>query len=157
LSAANTYGGLTTIRKGRVIADNPQALGGTDNGTIVDAGAALLVQADVNGEPLFLNGDGVASAGALESTTRFNIYSGPITLQTNSPIGVDAGSQLTITNSNPSTDAITDGSNTFNLTKVGGGTLTLAHSTAYHGSTVVKKGILQLRDPLALASSSDTQ
>ena len=61
LSGANTYLGVTDIQQGVLIVDNPQALGATSAGTIVEAGTALQMEQSISGEPLTLNGDGPAA------------------------------------------------------------------------------------------------
>src|SRR5262249_55370113 len=80
--------------------------------------------------------------------SNFNTYSGPITLKTNSTIGVDSGSRLTITG------GITDGAGTFDLTKELTGQLVLRSANTYDGTTKVFQGALQVADPLALGSTT---
>jgi autotransporter-associated beta strand protein len=158
LSGANTYSGLTEVAQGNLIANNPQALGGTVNGTVVDPGAALQVESSVNGEPLLLNNDGPTAGfnghntGSLESISGDNTYSGLITLNTDVTIGVDSGSTLTITNT------ITGA---HNIVKELTGTLALADDNSpaahgYTGATYVYQGALAIENSKALASSTGT-
>src|ERR1043166_7430977 len=90
--------------------------------------------------------------GALESVSNNNIYDGAITLQSNTTIGVDAGSSLTI--NSPGT--ITDGVNTFSLTKEGLGTLTLNSANSYGGGTFINQGALIVSNNNALGSAGAT-
>ncbi len=102
LGGANTYGGVTDIAQGILIADNFQALGSTAHGTVVEPGTALELESSIDQEPLTLYGDGpnvpdeiggiINSpngvpalfnghyTGALESVANTNTYEGPITL-----------------------------------------------------------------------------
>jgi large repetitive protein len=158
LSGTNTYGGVTLIKQGVLSVRNPQALGDPGNGTFVDPSdpanfpAALELQSSVSLEPLFLKYDGVPfnghNTGALRNVSNNNTYSGPITLQTNVTIGVDSGSQLTVTG------VIDDGANTFTLTKELPGTLVLAHANTYDGTTFVNQGALRVMDPQGLGSTA---
>src|SRR5262249_42026390 len=159
-AGANTYGGVTLIQQGVLIAENTMALGDPVNGTFVNPTdptnfpAALELESSIAGEPLFLMDDGVPFnghfTGALRNISNNNTYSGPITLQTNSTIAVDSGSQLTISN------AIGDGvGNVFTLTKELTGTLVLAFANTYHGTTFVHEGALRVADGGALGSTTN--
>jgi autotransporter-associated beta strand protein len=168
LSGSNTYSGLTDIKQGVLIVNNPQALGANPStpgnaglGTVVENGAALQLESSITGEPLTLNGDGPQpgfnghNTGSLESIANNNTYSGNITLATNVTIGVDSGSTLTITGTIGETPAGTH----FNLTKELTGTLILddlAGNNTYTGATLVYQGALQLESSGALFGSSST-
>src|SRR5205823_5385139 len=123
--------GLTKIDEGVLIAQNPSALGENPSngglGTIVKAGTALQLQSDLIGEPIELSGDGFSYnghfAGALRNTSNNNTYTGTITLKTNSTIGVDSGTTLTINATG--TGKIDDGFSSFSLTKESTGTMVL--------------------------------
>ena len=126
-AGANTYGGQTVVQQGALIIDNPLALSGIN--TVVTTGAALELESSVsNQQPITLNGDGIPvnghNSGALVSIANNNTYNGTITLNSNSTIGVDSGSTLTI----------------------GGGTGTITNSTG-NKYTLVKEltGTLGLR------------
>jgi autotransporter-associated beta strand protein len=163
----------TFVKEGVLTVENPLALGASTTGTVVSKGAGLYLQSDVSGEPLTLNGDGIPfnghNTGSLRSVSNFNTYSGNITLATSTTIGVDSGSQLTITGT------IVDGANppippgggvqggpddavvtppTHSLTKELTGTLilnpTAAGGNTYAGGTIVEQGALNIRQPLAL-------
>jgi autotransporter-associated beta strand protein len=156
LSGGNIYTGPTVIQEGALVADNAMALGSTASPTYVQPTdpvhfpAALEVESSILGEPLFLSGDGIPFnghfRGALDSVSNNNVYSGPITLLTNSTIGVESGSILAITNT------IDDNFSNLNLTKESTGTLILAHANTYSGTTFVNQGALQITDPQALGT-----
>jgi fibronectin-binding autotransporter adhesin len=128
------------------------AYGNSGNKYTVSSGAAMELmgagnQSNATGT-ITLNGTGIGSNGALRSISGTNgiTNGGSIVLNTDSSIGVDAGS-LSIAN------AISGASK--NLTKVGAGTLTLS-STAntYSGETIIKAGTLKLNAANTIDSSS---
>ena len=103
----------------------------------MDAGAALLLDLDplhtgapqtVANEPVWLNGTGVAptNTGALENVSGTNTWTGSVTLQTSSSIGVDTGTQLTV--SGIVQDPPTVPTPPATLTKVDPGTLIFTNS-----------------------------
>ena len=108
LSGTNKYGGLTDVASGVLGVNNPDALGTfrpggsitEQGGTIVQDGATLQMQEDLEAEPIVLNGDGVDpglnghNVGALRNVSGDNTYTGVLTLGSNATIGVDSGSQL---------------------------------------------------------------
>jgi large repetitive protein len=154
-AGANTYGGLTIVQQGVLIVDNPTALGatGANQGTIVEAGAALDLESNLDAEPIQLNGDGIVyqghNTGALDNISNNNSYDGVITLDSNTTIGVNSGSSLTLAYPG----SITDGANSFNLTKELAGTLILQTADSYHGQTQVDQGVLNIQNSAALGST----
>lgn len=139
LSGANSYTGPTLVQAGRVLVGANNALGVTPGGTVISNGAALGLQ-NVNytaAEPLTLHGAGVGGSGALYAASGHNTFGGPITLATDTTLGVDSGLSLTLNN------AISGGGS---LTKTGAGTLTFAGPTpnTYGGNTVINQGLLTL-------------
>jgi autotransporter-associated beta strand protein len=157
LSGANTYGGVTEVQEGALIVHNPLALGGTANGTIVDAGAALELQSSVIAEPLFLSGDGIAfnghNTGALRNVSNNNVYAGPITLETNTTIGVDSGSTLVISGSIGKDVNI---QSALGFTKELTGLLVLTSANTYDGPTDINQGAIQAQNGLALGPAGST-
>ena len=87
----------------------------------------------------------MSSGGALRNISSNNTWSGPITLQSNSSVGVDAD-QLTISG------AI---SGAFTLTKVGPGTLTLTNSSNSYNNTIVNGGFLLISNVAALPAGAN--
>lgn len=152
LSGSNTYGGVTTIANGVIVANNPNALGGSNNGTIVTAGTALQLVNSIIDEPLELYGHGPAGGlnghftGALENLANNNVYSGPILLRTDSTIGVNTGSQLTVS-------GVISDDGIRSLSKELTGTLVLSGANSYDGTTFINQGALRVEHNLALGSS----
>ena len=166
LGGANTYAGLTDVQQGNLVVQNPSALGvGTGTGglgTVVSSGAALELASSLGDEPITLNGNGILPpynghyTGALVNVSNFNTYTGTITLNTNSTIGVQAG-QLTIASVNPF--GIVDGgtpTTAYSLDKEGGAQLVLASPDSYQGNTTISTGILDIENASALGMGTTT-
>lgn len=158
LPTANTYAGVTDILDGVIIVHNPQALGSAASPTIVDSSffpnTALDLQSDLANEPIMLKGNGVPFnghfSGGLRNLSNNNIYTGTLTLLTDSTIGVDSGSSLTISG----TGIITNDGLNRSLTKELTGTLVLTTANAYNGSTFINQGVLQIQNSKAMGTSS---
>src|SRR5207247_3185044 len=97
------------------------------------------LESDLQLEPVVLNGNGIQppfnghNTGALRNISGNNTYTGPLTLATDSTIGVDTGTSLTI-GSHPNlagTGNITDNGADLALTKELTGTLIPAGQTFY--------------------------
>ncbi len=141
------------------------AYGSVVGGTVVTSGAALQLLANLNssdpniGEPLFLYGNGVDKnghyGGALENVSNNNTYNGVITLATNSTIGTDSGSALSIVSPGGITD-LRGAAGTFSLTKEGTGSLTIATADTYEGNTFVNQGDLNIQNNTALGGNNAT-
>ena len=132
--SANDYSGATTVAGGTLAVSANSALGTTAAGTTV-TNATLDFQ-DVNystTEAITLNG------GTIATSTGTSTFAGGVTLGANSTFSV-GGTQLT------QSGAITDGGNSFGITKSGNGTLTLSGASAntYTGLTTVSGGTLNL-------------
>ncbi|MBI2808901.1 MAG: Ig-like domain repeat protein [Planctomycetes bacterium] len=159
LAAPSIYGGDTIVQEGNLVVRDPDALGLPGKGTTVVAGAILQLESSLNDEPLSLFGNGNLInghfTGALQNVNGNNTYNGTATLQTNSTIGVDSGSTLTIIDPGTITDPSGAG-NQFSLTKEGLGTLTFTTANTYEGDTRVNLGILNVQHPDALGTSGTT-
>lgn len=132
LTAANTYAGTTHISSGFVAVANGSALGDTNTGTTVDAGATLGVELGISvPEPITL-------AGTLQNLTVTNTLTGNIML-TSANATVDVSTNTTLTLSGAL-------SGSGGLTKTSAGTLTLSGTNAntYTGATRVNAGTLLL-------------
>jgi fibronectin-binding autotransporter adhesin len=136
LGGNNIYTGLTQVEAGSILVTSPTGLGVAtgSQGTVVTAGASVIVQTDVDpAEALQISGDG-GGGGALSGSGSWN---GPITLVGDTSIG--AAGTLSITG----IIGTTVGGNT--LTKVGGGTLELLNNNNnYQFDTVVNAGTLRI-------------
>jgi fibronectin-binding autotransporter adhesin len=149
LVASNSYTGATLVSAGRINVSSSSSLGTANSGTVVDNSAALYVIAnvDIANESLQLNGSGLASdgSGALrKGGAGPTTWSGPITLGSDSTIGVDSGATLTLSN------AINGSS--FALTKTGDGTLTLVSNNTLNGVTL-SAGTLNINAAQALGQT----
>ncbi|WNJ92486.1 autotransporter-associated beta strand repeat-containing protein [Bosea sp. 685] len=168
LTGANSYTGATTISAGVLNIQNATALGTTAAGTTVAAGAALELQGaiTIGAEALSLNGDGVASGGALRNISGTNGYGGVITLASTARINADAGGQLNITGNitGAGQDLTVGGAGTINIignvttgagafTKDGAGNVQLGGTNTYTGVTTVNGGFLILVNGAAIADA----
>ena len=186
LAGANTYTGQTLVEEGALRVANAKALGGSapTGNTVVSDGAALELQSDLEREPVTINGDGIKfpdplnpgqfipfnghATGALRNVSNNNVYTGPLTFGTATPIsgsnvtiGVDSGSTLTI-GQRPGVLAgtgaiVSDGGSGFQFDKELTGTLVLASADTYGGLTRVVQGALQVQDAGALGASGAGQ
>ena len=134
-AANNTFSANVSVLQGTLVVQKDAALGTVGAGTAVSSGATLAFDGGFNyasAEPITLNGVGVSGAGALKNLTGANSFAGPITLNTVSSIGADAGT-LTLNGAITGTGMA--------LSKAGSGTVALAAANSY-GSTVVSNGTL---------------
>ncbi|MCI0461199.1 MAG: Ig-like domain repeat protein [Gemmataceae bacterium] len=158
LSGPNTYGGITDLQDGMIIANNPSALGGSRGRTIVHNGTVLALQADLAQETVALEGHGVPfnghNTGSLRNLSNNNTFTGTLELHSDVTIGVDTGSSLTIGTKAGllGTGTITDQGNNFDITKELTGSLILGSANTYGGSTAVEQGVLAVRHSGALGS-----
>jgi fibronectin-binding autotransporter adhesin len=139
LSGTNNYTGITTLSGGTLRLNNTSALGTAAGKTVVGSGFTL----DLNGinyataEPLDLSGAGVGGNGALiNGSGTPAVFGGVITLPANGSVG--GANNITLSNT------ITDGANSYSITKAGAGALTLsvAAGNTYDGGTTVSGGTL---------------
>lgn len=142
LTINNDYSGPTIVSTNARLAayaasgSTIASLGNTPTVTVLTDGALYTTVGGVYTQALVLNGDGFSFelSGALRVGNVNATWLGPITLASDSFIGND-GSTLILSNS------IAGG--TFNLTKVGAGTVVLAAANTY-GTTTIQDGPLQL-------------
>ena len=147
LSGNNTYTGVTTAlytSSGIIYIQHASALGSADGGTIINSSLHLAGGITVAAEALTLNGTGLYGDGALRSLSGNNAWGGPITLTTNSSIGVDTGN-LTVS-------GVISGD--YTLTKALAGTLTLSGNNTYTGLTTVGTGVLNIQHSSALGTTA---
>ena len=132
LSGNNTYTGQTNINAGIISITDNNSLGTSAGATIVAEGATLDF-ANVTystAEAVTVNG------GTIATSTGTSIVAGTITLGAHSIFDVD-GTQLTLSGN------VTDGDNTYNITKTGDGILVLSNTTnSYDGTTTISTGTL---------------
>ncbi len=159
-SGSNTYAGITEVREGVLVVRNARALGSPNGHTEVMDGAALELESDLELEPITINGNGILFnghfTGALRNVANNNTYTGPLTLGTDTTIGVDSGSSLTIGSKAglQGIGTIGDDGAGFQLTKELTGTLILASANTYEGLTEIVAGAIQVRHGNALGSTT---
>jgi autotransporter-associated beta strand protein len=144
LSATNTYTGATTVNNGTLKVTADDALGTTAAGTIVASGATLDFEnvAYATAEAVTVNG------GTISTSSGTSSFAGAITLGAHSIFDVD-GTQLTVSGN------VTDGVETYNITKTGNGILVLSNTTnSYDGTTTISAGTLTVTGRLDSGSYS---
>lgn len=156
VSGNNLYTGTTTVNGPGVLRISGSNALGVGSSTTVNSGGALEVDGGVvSVEPLTLNGFGVDGGGALRSLAGDNTIAGTIGLGSAVHIQADAGTLTlaagSIINSAQNLSVggpgdirvarpLQTGART--VTKTGGGTLTLAATNTYSGTTTVLDGRL---------------
>ena len=185
LTNDNTYQGITDVQQGVLNIQNNMALGqnggtfgSTNNGTVVESGAALQLQNNIQiaNETITLNGSGVGSTGAMLNVSGSNTDNGFVYLGSNSRIDSNAGSSLTLANTasglsgnimngtSPGENLTVGGggtvvvngaisSNVGNIGRDGTGTLILAGPDSYTGATTVTAGVLEVTGNSSLSGS----
>ena len=148
LESSNTFTGIVTINDGFVEADDSFALGSTNGGTVVNAGAVLALRFNVHvgAEPLTLAGTGQSVFGALSSSFGSNSWAGNITLSSNATIYVDSADFLNLSG------AI---GGAFDVRKTGAGTLIYSGGSGTantYGQTFIDAGTLSLQKTIANVS-----
>lgn len=146
-TGTNVGGGFSALL---VLSQNATATG-TNTGTFVGnttvaSGATLAFRGGVTStttEAVTINGYGIQRgsgefAGAIHNDGSNNSFSGTVTLGSNSAIGSRDG-VLTLSG------VISDGSSTFNLSKLGDGVVNLSNtSNSWNGSTTIGGGALRI-------------
>ena len=147
-SAGSSYGGVTDIMEGTLLAANSTALGtgglSATTMTYIRDGATLALQGGVSlDEHFHAWGNGVDGLGAVRSISGNNALTlvdgsgnGGLGIDTDITVGVDAD---TLTASGFYHDT-----GSFGITKVGNGTLVLTDKSRYTGNTTVSAGTLEV-------------
>ena len=165
----NTYSGVTTVQTGVLNIQKPQALGtpgaGPNNGTVVNAGAALETEGNITyvAETVTLNGTGTTTLGALRNVAGNNTWTGAVVLNSTVPvagganpvinIGADGSSSLTISGSVEDPASVPGTNKAAELHKVGPGTIVLPNANTYQGRTFIDTGVVNIRHAGALGAS----
>jgi autotransporter-associated beta strand protein len=139
LSGANTYSGATAINAGTLVIDNNTALGTNAGATTVSSGATLSLSGGITiSEPITLNGTGASGVGALYNSSGTNTASGSITLASDSAIGANSSTSLSLSGAIGQTGGVRA------LTKLDGGRLVLTGTNSYSGFTTISAGVLSI-------------
>ncbi|HNQ89221.1 MAG TPA: autotransporter-associated beta strand repeat-containing protein [Verrucomicrobiota bacterium] len=138
LANANTFTGNLSIEEGSVQAAHAQALGAASGGTVVAAGAALVLRAptDALSEPLTLTGGGPVGQGALRVLAAVQNHA-KVTLSHGATLNIDGAASFLL-------DSALDGGGA--LVKLGDGLLRFAGDQAntLTGDIIVNQGTLEL-------------
>ncbi len=140
LSGANTYSGGTTISSGTLAVSGATASAGS--GPIAVGPNTLDVTGGAN-LPNTVSIDGGTIANSAGTGT---VSAGGVLLQGNAVLSSTAGG-LTIS------ATIDDGTNTFELTKTGAGTVTLSGANTFGGGVTISAGSLALSGGAAIADT----
>jgi autotransporter-associated beta strand protein len=153
----NTFIGPMTVEAGTLTLRTTSALGSTEAGTTVNAGAELVLAGGLGmpPEPLTLG-------GTLRATGNTPRWTGTITLVGDAVIQVDGGEFSRLDLEGPVVDTVVVGGlgevfgQAGGFAKRGGSRLFLHHTNGYYGGTVVAEGELLVTDPGALGAGSGT-
>ncbi len=143
LTAANSYGGNTTVSEGTLAVAHSNALGSGAAVTVAFGATLEISDGSTISQNVLLNGSGVGDKGALLNTFDDNTLSGVVLMQTNSTIGSTGGSLII--------SGLVAGN--FPLVKIGGGYLVLTNANVYSGSTNIQDGVIRIRNSGALSSA----
>ena len=125
LSGNSDYTGASTVNSGIVFLTSSNGLGSASSGTTIANAAQVYITANVDvAEGFTINGAGDNNGALRKGGAGLTTEKGPITLASDSTIGVDTGATLTVSNT------IGGG---FALTAVGGGTLALPNNSTVNG------------------------
>lgn len=147
---ATPWTGNVTINQGMVVVTTNGALGTTAGTTTVNDGGVLAFRATAAGnvaygtaEAVTIKGSGISrggegQTGAIYNDGGANSFAGNITLAADSSLGARDGT-LTLSG------VVSDGSGTYNLTKLGHGVIELTNSgNNWNGATTVADGVLRI-------------
>lgn len=133
LTNSNTYSGATTVSVGILNITAPISLGTSNQVTVSGTGQLQISGNNDFNIPLILSS--TISTGSLRSMSGNNSWTGSVTLQANTGIGVENSSILKIS-------GVMSGS--FGVTKYGSGSLQFDAENLYTGTTTISAGTLKL-------------
>ena len=169
LTASNTFTGGVTANNGRVLMQDPNALG--PGNAVVNAGGEIYLLGNsgvISPSAMTLNGSGPAGGGALRKGNQTtSTFGGTVTLGSDATLNVDGnGAVLNLTNAagingaSVNANLTLTGSGAGNITgplslgsgnlNVSGGTWTVAPSNSFSGITTIGGGALLITAPASL-------
>ena len=137
---------------GTLVVTNSGALGSGPGITTINNNAQIQLRGGITvNETIIINGSGLNNTGVLLNADGNNTWAGTISMDSNSVLGANAGTTLTVTG------LINDLGAGYNLTKTGPGTVVFARQggNSYRGQTIINNGVLTIQDPLSLGAGSD--
>jgi autotransporter-associated beta strand protein len=144
LAGANTYSGGTILNAGKLNVNNAQALGlgnlTINGGTLGNTSGGAISNANNNTQ----NWNGNFT---FDGSYNLNLGAGAVTLGSNCAVNAQYTYSALIANG-----GIDDGVNTYGLTKVGAGRLSLAGANTYGGGTTLNEGTLNINHAQALGT-----
>jgi autotransporter-associated beta strand protein len=154
LSANNTFTGTNIVSNGTLRARSPQALGNTNAGTVIVAGARLdLNSQNLGAEPITVGGTGLGTGGAIinnGTSAQLNALRF-VTLSGNTTLGGISRWDL---RANPTASLV---GNNFNLTKVGPNEIWLSDvGSSGLGNITITEGLLGLQTNTTLGNPTNT-
>ncbi|NDD14309.1 MAG: hypothetical protein EB072_17130, partial [Betaproteobacteria bacterium] len=139
---SNDYSGATTVGQGTLAVSANNALGTTAAGTTVSSAGTLDFQNVTYSTAEAVTNNG----GTIATTTGTSTFAGGVTLGGNGIFNI-TGTQLI------QSGVITDGANTYGITKNGGGTLVLTADNTFDGNTTISAGTVLAANSGALGAS----
>lgn len=150
VSGSNDYSGVTTISSGVLNLQNAAGLGLSSAGTTVAAGGQLYITANVDvAEPLSVSGTGDGTGALRKGGAGVTALKNPVTLVTDTMIGVDGGATLNLSNTLAGAAVLTINANA-------NGTLALSAANTYSGGTVLSSGIVNVNHANGLGTGAVT-
>lgn len=140
----NSFTGGVTLTSGNLNVGSSTALG---TGTLTINGGNIT---NSGGFPIALttnNAQVWAGDFSFAGPSELDMGIGAVTMTGDRTVSVNGGNLVI-------GGVVSDGANTFSLTKAGGGTLTLANANTYDGPTTVNGGVLAIRNAGALGTNS---
>lgn len=148
VSGANDYTGSTVINLGIANLQSSTGLGATNSGTTVTSSGQLYITANVDvAEPLTITGAGDGNGALRKGGAGVTALTGPVTLASDSTIGIDGGATLTLSNVLAGPYAVT---------ATGNGTLALNANNTYTGGTTLSGSIVNVNANRALGPGNVT-
>ncbi len=146
LNGNNTFSGGMLVDESRVqISGN----GGGTGAITVQPAAGLELNGGVVSNAMTISGDGEPGWSGVLRGMSSTTLTGPITLAGSSTLDSESGSLIIA-------GVISDGANTFNLTKTGPGEVRLAVANTYKGATTINDGRLSIANNNSLGTGTVT-